>query len=107
MYEDIMRFALREAQVLGLTERDLETSVCELFCSRTELGRKAMEMYRDSRNHDEIRSCGNEIRWLICHEAESPEDLLPGGALHAECSRLIKAAKAAAGADVRSILRGD
>ena len=107
MYEDIMRFALREAPMLGLTERDMETAVCERFCAQTELGRKAMAMYSDTRNHDEIRGCGNEIRWLICHEAENPEDLQPGGALHTKCAKLLAAANAAARADIRSILRGD
>ena len=106
-YDTIMSLAMREAQVLGLTERDMETAVRDLCCSRSELGREALEMYRDSRNHDEIRGCGNEIRWLICQEAEQPSDLQPGGALHAKCVKLIAAANAAARADIRSILRGD
>jgi hypothetical protein len=106
-YETILSLAMREAQVLGLTERDMETAVCEKFCSQTELGRTALEMYKDSRNHEEIRGCGNEIKWLICREADQYSDLQPGGALHATCARLIAAANAAARQDIRSILRGD
>ena len=105
-YETILSLAMREAHELGLAKLDLETAVCERFCEQTELGRLALAMYSDSRNHDEIRGCGNEVRWLIC-QAESPADLLPGGALHKECSRLIAAANAAARKDIRSILRGD
>jgi hypothetical protein len=106
-YKTILSLAMREAQVLGLSERDMETAVCEKFCSQTDLGRTALEMWRDSRNHEEIRGCGIEVQGLLCREAEQYEDLLPGGALHTKCARIIAAANAAARQDIRSILRGD